>query len=176
MQSMNYSKHALYRSLTKTEKKFLNEQMARMKKDFRSREQDEEFLKKVAGFKNHAILTQLFLNADENGSIDENAQPVDPKDKNDNVSPVPSKERQSKDIYGKGAYRRWNRKELIFKDGEKEMVKIKLVVYEIVKEGSKFRLITPGQKQLPLKSEKKNVANAKVKAKEVGTKRTKTSK
>lgn len=141
---MNYSKTPLYRTLSKKEKIFLNEHMARLKKDFRSREQDDEFIKDSASMVHNAALTELYLGSDEAGSIDS----PEHGDGQPSKKAKPTVPKVNKDTYSRGAFRRWKRNGLISEDGK--TATINQIKYEIVQEGKKYKLIAPGQSELPL--------------------------
>ncbi len=169
---MNYSKHTAYKILTKKEKQFLNTWIERMKEEFRSQELEQEFFANLdtTAFKHKDQVIQLFLLSDESGSV--------PDKLDENVSKVAQLENDArktrdttvkktlmginKDVYGRGAYKRWKKAGCISSDGK--YATINQQKYEIIREGKKFRLVVPGQKQLPLtKGEQSNGKESKSK-------------
>lgn len=156
---MNYSKHSVYRVLTKKEKKFLNEWIDKLKEQFRSRELEEEFFINIDAtiFVHKDQIIQLFFQSDEFGSVPdvlskEVPQLNDLKELGKVIAnPKEMKLRDSKDVYGKGAFKRWQKKGLVSDKGS--TLTLGGRIFNIIREGEKFRLVVPGQTELPLKTQ-----------------------
>lgn len=130
--TLHYRQHPLYKGLAQKEKLLLDSWMSRLKENLRSRELDEEFLTFVKGYPQEENLRTLYLNSDEEGNIMETAKSTkQPKEK-------VAKEGGSKEVYGKGAFRRWQKKGYLSED--KKQVTLSGVTYNITKEGSKYKL------------------------------------
>jgi hypothetical protein len=161
MQSVNFSKHALYRTLTKREKAFINIWIGKLKDEWRSHELEQEFFVNVDLPTNKFVhkdqIIQLFFQSDEAGSVPDK---LDDKQfsKEDLVklqtAAMPKekkvKAQATKDVYGRGAYKRWQKASMIFHEGTSQFIVLQRVRYQIMVEGKKFRLVVPGQTQLSL--------------------------
>ena len=184
---MNYSKHNAYKILTKKEKQFLNVWIGKLKEEFRSRELEQEFFVNIdqTKFVHKDNIIQLFFQSDEFGSVPDKLGDHVPR-----VAELENLARKTigndvkktlmginKDVYGRGAYKRWKKHGLIIpasSESQKEIVTLNGQRYEIVVEGKKFRLVVPGQKQLPLSEGEQT--NAKVEESKVNKVRSKRSK
>lgn len=108
--------------------------MSRLNDNLRSREQDEEFLRDVEQFPRAEDVRTLYLNSDEEGEIMETAKPK----KAATTQTASTTESGPKDVYGKGAYRRWKKSGSLSEDGQ--TVTIKGETFTVTKEGSKYKL------------------------------------
>ena len=158
---MNYSKHLVYKILTKKEKQFLNVWIGKLKEEFRSRELEQEFFVNVDAtkFAHKDQIIQLFFQSDEFGSVPEQLGEHVPRIaelENLSQKTIDNNVKKTlmginKDVYGRGAYKRWKKQGKITTEGTKQILTTDGRRFEIAVEGKKFRLVVPGQKQLPLK-------------------------
>lgn len=132
---MHYKNHPDYKRLSPSAKKFLDENMKEIKENFRSLDHEAKFLNEVTDYPLADKIKYLFLNADEQGDLMETVKETkQPKAKTEKVA----KEGGSKELYGKGAFRRWQKKGYLSED--KKSVTLSGVTYTITKEGSKYKL------------------------------------
>ena len=172
---MNYSKHNSYKILTKKEKKFLNEWIQKLKDQFRSRELEQEFFVNIDAttFAHKDQIIQLFFQSDEFGSVPEILDTKIPKVEDLKIilkKPLTKAvgKLSNKDVYGRGAMKRWKKRGLITVATDSKMMLLDLEgqKYEVRVEGKKFRLVVPGQATLQLTKQGEQ-ENAKVKESKV---------
>ena len=137
----------------------MGEWITKLKEEFRSRELEQEFFVNIdkTTFPHKDTVIQLFFQSDEFGSVPDVLPKEIPQLKDlEELSKVisnPKKDemglRSSKDVYGRGAFKRWQKKGQVSDQGR--TLTLGNREFTIVKEGKKFRLVVPGQAQLPLK-------------------------
>lgn len=141
-----YTDHILYLELLDNEKDFLKQHMDYVNENFRSRQQDEEFLKEVTQFAHVNQLKQLYLNSDEKGNIMATNATAAKKPAAKKATPKVAKEKKEKTMkssYSKGAIRRWKKSGALSEDGS--VLTLDGKKYDVTKSGKQY-LVTPYNK------------------------------
>ena len=139
---MTYQESSIYKEvLTPREKKFFDDFVFAQQEDKDEAIDELKKLIKMNKFRNREQMLGLFEHTNRQGEIvagrsNGNAPEKEPTKK--------GKDRVAKDLYGKGAYRRWKRKGQL----EGDILTLRGQKFQVIREGKKFKLVVPGQRKL----------------------------